>query len=191
MAFNEVDGFHGRKRPFKGRSAPRFASAVTRKTSLRVNMRASCFPISSSAPWPLVSAQVDGADDFDVLRTSRSSLPVQARKSISSQRESHMKRKMSRPRRLSAFLPEKVSMRHLRYSLRHGVSRFPRVAFQTKRSGANIRASLTFQYRVEGVIGWKASAAFLARQPRPAKFPLENRLGLTAYRRDCPARGQR
>ena len=36
----------------------------------------------------------------------------------------------------SAFMPEYVSIRHFRYSLRHGRRRLPRVAFQTNRMAA-------------------------------------------------------
>lgn len=44
----------------------------------------------------------------------------------------------SRMCRVSALLPEYVSMRHFRYSLCHGLVRWPRVAFHRKRSGASI-----------------------------------------------------
>src|SRR5579859_509921 len=70
--------------------------------------------------------------------TSRSICPVHRRNSTSSQRDSQTKRSTSRPRKVSAFLPEKVSIRHFRYSLLHGAKRWPRVAFQTKRTGANM-----------------------------------------------------
>ena len=75
-------------------------------------------------------------DVHDFRRTSRSSWPVQARKLSNSQRESQTKRKMSAVLSASAFLPEYVSIRHLRYLLRHGLSRWPRVAFHRNRKGA-------------------------------------------------------
>src|SRR6478672_9958306 len=71
------------------------------------------------------------------LRVSRSSRPVHARKLNSSQRESHTNPSTSRVLNVSAGLPEYVSTRQRRNSLRHGVSRWPRVAFQMKRKAPN------------------------------------------------------
>jgi len=71
------------------------------------------------------------------FRVSRSSRPVHARKLNNSHRESHTNPSKSRVLNVSAGLPEYVSTRQRRNSLRHGVSRWPRVAFQMKRKGAN------------------------------------------------------
>ena len=71
------------------------------------------------------------------FRVSRSSRPVHARKLNNSHRESHTNPSKSRVLNVSAGLPEYVSTRQRRNSLRHGISRWPRVAFQMKRKGAN------------------------------------------------------
>jgi len=44
-------------------------------------------------------------------------------------------------------MPEKVSTRQRRYSLRHGVSRWPRVAFHKKRSDASTKGPFEDEYR--------------------------------------------
>ncbi|MFZ0304186.1 MAG: hypothetical protein WAL75_15955 [Terracidiphilus sp.] len=56
-------------------------------------------------------------------RASRSTCPVHMRKLKSSHREAHTKAKVLPAVSVSAFLPEKVSILHRRYGLRHGVSR--------------------------------------------------------------------
>ena len=70
-------------------------------------------------------------------RASFSSRPAHARKLNNSHFDSHMNPKMSLAFSVSAGLPEYVSTRQRRNSLRHGRSRLPRVAFQIKRSDPN------------------------------------------------------
>ena len=70
-------------------------------------------------------------------RASFCTRPVQNKKSRSSHFEAHMNPKMSRALKLSAGLPEYVSTRHRKNSLRHGASRCPRVAFQINFNAPN------------------------------------------------------
>ena len=86
----------------------------------------------SQRVWPSARTSIQAR-----FRVSRSSRPVHARKLNNSQRESHTNPSTSRVLNVSAGLPEYVSTRHRRNSLRHGVSRWPRVAFQMKRKAPN------------------------------------------------------
>ncbi len=70
-------------------------------------------------------------------RASFSSRPAQKRKLSSSHRDSQKNPSTSRALRLSAGLPEYVSTRQRKNSLRHGASRCPRVAFQRNRTVPN------------------------------------------------------
>lgn len=70
-------------------------------------------------------------------RASRSKVPVQNRKLSNSHFDSHINPNTSRAVSVSAGFPEYVSTRQRRNSLRQGVSRFPRVAFQRNRSAPN------------------------------------------------------
>ncbi len=70
-------------------------------------------------------------------RASPSSRPAQNRKLSNSHLDSHIKPNTSRALNVSAGFPEYVSTRQRKNSLRQGVSRCPRVAFQTNRIAPN------------------------------------------------------
>ncbi len=61
-----------------------------------------------------------------------------------------MNSNMSLVESVSAFLPEYVSTRHFKYSLRQGASRWPRVAFQINRRGASTR--IPFRLSIAGAL---------------------------------------
>ena len=86
---------------------------------------------------PLGFRRISPAQSHTRRRVSRSRLSVQARKLSSSHLVDQRKPSTAEAVNVSARLPEKVSTRQRRYSLRHGASRWPRVAFQMKRSGAS------------------------------------------------------
>jgi hypothetical protein len=71
------------------------------------------------------------------FRASRCIRPVHSRKLSSSPRVSQRNRIIMRGVSVSARTPENVSTRQRRYSLRHGLSRCPRVAFQMNRIAEN------------------------------------------------------
>ena len=75
--------------------------------------------------------------DYGLRRASFCTRPVQKRKSSSSHFDAQKNPKMSLARKLSAGFPEYVSTLHFRNSLRHGVRRCPRVAFQINFSAPN------------------------------------------------------
>lgn len=76
------------------------------------------------------------------FRASRCIRPVHTRKLSNSPRVSHKNRMTLREVSVSARIPENVSTRQRRYSLRHGLSRCPRVAFQINRIAENKLFSL-------------------------------------------------
>jgi hypothetical protein len=71
------------------------------------------------------------------FRASRCIRPVHSRKLSTSPRVSHRNRITLREVSVSARIPENVSTRQRKYSLRHGLSRWPRVAFQINRIAEN------------------------------------------------------